>query len=49
LGLGHCLLDALGMGISRLAATVGLLGLCGDSAPGTGEDGGGIADPGGNG
>jgi hypothetical protein len=46
LGLGDRLLDPLGVAVGSLSAAARLLGLLGDVAVSTEEDGGGIADPG---
>jgi len=45
-GVGEGLLDLVGVLVSGLATTAGLVGLLGDSAVATAENGSGVADPG---
>jgi hypothetical protein len=44
--VGDSLVDALGVFVSGLATTAGLVGLGGEGAVAAGQDGGGVADPG---
>jgi hypothetical protein len=45
---GEAVLEFVGVLVDGLAAAPGLLGLAGDGAMPTGEDGGGVEDPGAN-